>query len=79
MGARKIDRDRLDAELDDLLEENDEHFQHLLARVDQVKKPDSGFIRCRNHYKKTKQVLQTLREVDLEDSGETLKINGKHT
>jgi len=72
--AKKTDRLLRDAEIDRLLESNDEHLQHLLEKK---KKTPSGFIKCRSHYKRTKQVMEALKEVDPNDT-QVIKINGAH-
>lgn len=70
---KRTQRLALDADIDAEEDRGNAALQRLLQRKQQ--QPDSGFIRCAKHMKRTKTIMQALTDEDLEE--ETVaQING---
>jgi len=79
---KRTDRLKREDKLDQLLDENDDHLQKLLERIEDKKaaeqKPESGLIKSDRHYRRTKTVFQALCDEDISDELPIQRVNGAH-
>lgn len=72
--TQRVERD---ADIDAEMDRGDELLEKLLTRVKETKNADSGLIRTQSHMRRTKIVMEALKDESLDE--EVLeKINGKN-